>query len=72
MPTPLWQYTIRNILINPSKAVLADTQLSDLYITLDDEDERSIRLSIETTSVIEAFFATSTYDRDIECILRDF
>lgn len=72
MPTPSWQYTIRNILSNLSQTVLSDSQLSDLHITLEDEDERSTPLSIETTSVTDAFFTTSTYHGDIKCLPRDF
>ncbi|KAF4626433.1 hypothetical protein G7Y89_g11727 [Cudoniella acicularis] len=72
MPTPSWQYTIRNILGGLSKTVLTDAQLSDLHITLEDEDERSMHLSIETSLVTDAFFDTSTYHGDIKCLPRDF
>ncbi|PVH70961.1 hypothetical protein DL98DRAFT_597368 [Cadophora sp. DSE1049] len=61
---------MRNIRL--SKTILTDAQLSDLHITLEDEDERSIRPSIETSSVTNAFFATSTYEGDIKCLLCDF
>lgn len=69
---PSWLYTIRRLLSHLSTTVLFDSQLSDLHITIDDEDERSTRLSSETTSVIDAFFTSSTYHGYVKSLPRDF
>jgi hypothetical protein len=67
-----WQNTVRKLLRALTRTSLDASQLADLHITLQDNDEPSVRPTLETSMKIDSFFMTSTYQGNIHCLPQYF